>query len=97
MTNDEIWQIIEVSESIVDEETPNKEIECLITICPKNANYEESETFSMPLKEHKFWEKKVGEYFTMSKKIHKGFDEDTNPILDLDALRKSLTKSFVFR
>jgi hypothetical protein len=86
----EIWQIIEVSESVLDPEGPKDEIETLITICPLNGQYEESETFTFPLSQKVFWESHIGDTFEMNGKIHKGFDSEANPILDLQALRKAL-------
>jgi hypothetical protein len=87
----EIWRIIEVSESVLDPEEGITEKETLITICPLNRDWQsESETFSLPLKEKDFWESHIGETFEMNGKIHKGFDSEANPILDLKALMKAL-------
>ncbi len=98
MYDDDTWQIIEVSESVLDPENGITETECLITICPEHGNdIEDAETFSMPVEEVKFWEKQIGKTFKMTWKIHKGFDKDANPLLDLDCLRKYLKQTFIFR
>lgn len=40
--------------------------------------------------EKAFWESHLGETFEMTEKIHKGFDSEANPILDLRALKKAI-------
>jgi len=85
----EIWQIIEVCETVYDPEIDN-EIETLITICPLDGDYYDSEIFTFPLNEKAFWESQIGKTFDMTEKIHKGFNKGADPILDLKALKKAV-------
>lgn len=91
----EIWKIIEVSESVLDPEQGITEQVTLVTICSINGQFEEAETLAVPLEERKFWESHIGDTFEMTEEIHKGFDKDANPILDLEALRKRLYSTFI--